>query len=95
MATESRTSFQLAAGENKAEARLGAVKGNMRRLGLLGRWNGSSKKKRCQVLASAALHRMPGFNTVVLACKAYRLALSQGKVKLPPLESTLQSICLG
>ena len=33
------------------------------------------------------VHRMPGFNTVVLACKAYRLALSQGKVKLPPRES--------
>ena len=90
MATESRTSFQLAAGDHKAEARLGAVTGNMRRLGLLGRWNGSSKKKPCQVLASAALHRMPGYRGTGL--QSYR-ALSQEKVKLPPRER--QSICLG
>ena len=84
---ETRQSFSVAAGDNKAEGRLGAVKGNMRRLGVLGRWNGSSKKKRVQVLASAALHRMPGIGTILKACKQYRLALSRGQVKLPPRDS--------
>ena len=87
LARETRQSFSVAAGDNKAEGRLGAVKGNMRRLGVLGRWNGSSKKKRVQVLASAALHRMPGIGTILKACKQYRLALSRGQAKLPPRDS--------
>ena len=35
LARETRQSFSIAAGDNKAEGRLGAVKGNMRRLGVL------------------------------------------------------------
>ena len=49
----------VAGGDNRAESRLGQIKATMRRCGTL-KGHYSSKYKRIQVLAAAALHRKPG-----------------------------------
>ena len=51
MAKETVRAFKMPAGDNRAEARMGCIKNNLRRMGQLGRLNVLSKTKRVQVLA--------------------------------------------
>ena len=63
---QSKRIFFVAGGDNRAENRLGQIKTTMRRCGTL-KGHYSSKYKRIQVLAAAALRRKPGI--IHLDCK--------------------------
>ena len=81
---ETKRCFFVAGGDNKAESRFGAIKGNLRRMNNVGRFVASSRKKRVQVLAAARLHRCPGLFEVLTALKEYRVACSEGYAKVSP-----------
>jgi len=81
---ETKRCFFVAGGDNKAESRFGAIKGNLRRMNNVGRFVASSRKKRVQVLAAARLHRCPGLFEVLTAVKEYRVACSEGYAKVSP-----------
>ena len=77
--------FFLAAGNNKAENRVGCIKNSMRKLGNMGRFNSTAKaKKNIQAMHAAALSREGGFDRVMRALKQYRLACSRGDVQISP-----------
>ena len=64
-------------GDNCGENRLGQIKSNMRRCGMLkGRY--PSKYKRIQVLVAAALHRKPGIMSVLTALQLCKHDCSRG-----------------
>lgn len=91
MAKETVRAFKMPAGDNRAEARMGCIKNNLRRMGQPGRLNVLSKTKRVQVLASARLHRRPG--VAVLEAQMYRQALSKGRIRLSPRDAFNVDTC--
>ena len=78
--------FFVAGGDNRSENRLGQIKATMRRCGTL-KGHYSSKYKRIQVLAAAALHRKPGIMSVLNALQLYRNDCSSGKICVAPKDA--------
>ena len=76
---QSKRKFFVAGGDNRAENRLGQIKATMRRCSTL-KGHYSSKYKRIQVLAAAALHRKPGIMSALNALQLYRNDCSSGKI---------------
>ena len=65
---------------------LGQIKATMRRCGTL-KGHYSSKYKRIQVLAAAALHRKPGIMSLLNALQLYRNDCSSGKICVAPKDA--------
>ena len=86
--------FTLSAGDNAAEGITGHLKNTMRRLGNVGRnTSPATCKKNVQALASAALLRNAGLNSVLTALSLYRIALSRGDINLSPKDAFDVSSC--
>ena len=78
--------MMTAGGDSRAENRLGQIKAIVRRCGTL-KGHYSSKYKRIQVLAAAALHRKPGIMSVLTALQLYRNDCSSGKISIAPKDA--------
>ena len=77
--------FKLPAGDNSAESSLGHVTSNQRRLGALRSSNRADERgQNVQSFCASALYRQAGFQRVLDAIAAYRVACSSGAVKVPP-----------
>ena len=89
-----RSILTLPAGDNAAEGLTGNLKNTMRRLGNFGlNTSPAACKKNVQALASAALLRNAGLNSVLTALSLYRIALSRGDINLSPKDAFDVSSC--
>ena len=79
---ESPRLFKAAAGDQKAENRLGCIKQTMRRQNALGRNTSKKRLKNIQVLAAASLHRQPGMKAILESLTLYRKDCSAGIINL-------------
>ena len=86
---ETQLYFVAAGGDNLCENLFCHTKNTMRRTNTLGRLSASTASdwKAIQALASAALLRAPGFESVLKACALFRSSLAKGAVRVHPKDA--------